>query len=750
MANNMSEIVIKGATQHNLKGINVRIPRNQLVVFTGVSGSGKSSLLFDTIYAEAQRQYLESVGSFIQQRIPTPSKPDVEEISGLSSPIVVDQKPLGRNPRSTVGTVTEIYTLLRLLYSREGKPRIGGSNLFSFNNPEGACKSCKGTGEQLELDLERLFDKNLSLNQGAIQYSEYRLGGRRWNILQASRLFDMDKPIKDFSEEELNHLLNSPRIELSEKTAGFVQTFGFEGILTGIKRRRIDKRGQQFFEKSKSAQFFESNPCSTCNGSRLNHQALGVKVQGKNIAELGAMYLTDLEQFLMMIESPVATPIIERIVPKLDHLIKLGIGYLSINRPINTLSGGESQRVKLARQLGSSLIEQLYILDEPSVGLHAQDIGSLTEILKKLRDTSNSVLVVEHDPSLIREADYIVDIGPGAGLLGGRLMYAGDLSGLFLENNSLTSQYLARKKTTDTSKKRQNTGSYPIANACIHNLKNITIDIPLGIIVCVTGVAGSGKSSLILEVFAKECPDVVLIDQAPVGRSSRSNPTTYTGIFDNIRTVFARENKVSPALFSFNSSGACSSCKGLGYQEIEMHFLDSVRIICPTCGGKQFTEDVLRMQYKQKSIYDVLRLTVEEALHFFVDNDILEGLGTLREVGLSYLTLGQPLNTLSGGEAQRVKLSKHLQKKGNVYVLDEPTTGLHMADIDRLMHILHRLVDGGNSVVVIEHNLDVIAQADWIIDMGPGGGEAGGTVVAQGTPEQIAQNSASITGQYLL
>jgi excinuclease ABC A subunit len=502
----MSEIVIKGAKQHNLKGINVHIPRNQLVVFTGVSGSGKSSLLFDTIYAEAQRQYLESVGSFIQQRIPTPSKPEVEEISGLSSPIVVDQKPLGRNPRSTVGTVTEIYTLLRLLYSREGKPRIGGSNLFSFNNPEGACKSCKGTGEQLELDLERLFDKNLSLNQGAIQYSEYRIGGRRWNILQASRLFDMDKSLKDYSDEELNQLLNSPRIELSEKTSGFVQTFGFEGILTGIKRRRIDKRGQLFFEKSKSAQYFSTTPCSLCGGDRLNQRALSVKVKGKSIAKLGNLYLSDLLQFLNQIDSPVAAPIVERIVPKLNHLIDLGVGYLSINRPINTLSGGESQRVKLARQLGSSLIEQLYILDEPSVGLHAQDIGSLTEILKKLRDTSNSVLVVEHDPSLIKEANYIVDIGPGAGILGGRLMYAGDLAGLFLESDSLTSQYLARKKTTDSSKKRQHTNSFPIANACIHNLKNITIDIPLGVIVCVTGVAGSGKSSLILEVLQKNVP----------------------------------------------------------------------------------------------------------------------------------------------------------------------------------------------------------------------------------------------------
>lgn len=743
-------IKIRNAYQHNLKNISLDIPRNKLIVFSGVSGSGKSSLLFDTIFAESQRQYLESLNVYARKRLPKFSRPKVDEIMGISPAIMIDQKRLGKNLRSTIGTVTEIYTYLRLLFSRCGSPRIGDSILFSFNTPEGMCPVCKGLGEELVLDKDRLINWGKSLNQEAIKFSEYRIGGRRWNILKISGLFDMDKQLKDFTEEELDKLLFSKRIGLNRMDErGFVQNYGFEGVVTGIKRRRIDKRGLSSSTLDKDKGFFKRIHCQACQGSRLNKKARSAKVGGKTIVELVSMELIDLYQFIKAVSGPVADPIVEKITESLSNLIDIGVGYLSLNRSVSALSGGESQRVKMARQLGTNLIEMIYILDEPSIGLHPKDIFHLLTILKKLKDQGNSVLVVEHDPSIIKTADHIIDLGLGAGSFGGKIVFQGTLAELQKCPDSITSQFLRRKVYFRKNIYRQPKGFIPIKNASIHNLKNISVDIPAKVFVCITGVAGSGKSNLINDVFAKERPEAIVVDQSAVGRSIRSNPATYIGVFDLIRKEFASQTGKRPSIFSFNSKGACSKCRGLGFKKIEMHFLDSVVITCSKCEGQRYAPEILKLKYKNKNIAEVLKMTAKQAYEFFDNKEIKRRLKILQDVGLGYLELGQPLNTLSGGEAQRIKLVRELHKKGNIYILDEPTIGLHMADIEKLLKVLNRLVDLGNSVIVIEHNLDIISQADWIIDLGPEGGNKGGEIVAQGTPKEIIKNKKSYTGQYL-
>ena len=767
-------IRVRNAHEHNLKHIDVDIPRNQLVVFTGLSGAGKSSLVFDVIYAEAQRQYLESLTTYARQRLPKIGRPKADEISGISPAIIIDQKRLGTNPRSTVGTVTEIYTYLRLLFSRYGLPTIGDSTLFSFNSPEGACENCKGLGEKLVIDENSIFNWDKSITQGGIRHSEFRSGSRRTNIIIASNLFDVHKPLKDFSRQDLDKLLYSGRLVMSDKTQGFIQKYSFEGVVTGIMRRRADRRGLSSSTLGRDNKFFKLEHCDVCQGSRLNKRARAVLINNKNIVELVNMELDDLYEFFKDIKHPLAQPIVAKMTEMIESLKEIGLGYLSLSRSVRTLSGGESQRVKMARQLGCDLIEMLYILDEPTIGLHPRDIGQMITLLKKIRDKGNSVLVVEHDSEVIKAADCVIDIGPLAGEKGGKVMFIGKPNDLKQNKESLTGRYLSNKRHSGKRPSRFKLGEeahpessnvdsgvvatlFPrittevlnITNASTNNLKNISVDIPTGVLTCITGVAGSGKSSLIFDCFLEQHPQAVVIDQSPIGAMNRGNPATYTGVFDRIRKTFSHATGKNIGLFSFNSIGACEKCQGLGFREIDMHFLSSVTLICSECEGRRYKKEVLGYLYQGKSIADVLEMTISEAVKFFSDDEIVRRLGILKSVGLDYLELGQSLDTLSGGEAQRVKLASELHKKGNIYVLDEPTTGLHMADIERLIVILRRLVDNGNTVIVIEHNLDVISCADWIIDLGPEGGRKGGEVVVQGRMKDIINCQRSYTGHFL-
>jgi excinuclease UvrABC ATPase subunit len=736
-------IEIIGARQHNLKDIDVSIPKNKLVVFTGVSGSGKSSLVFDTIYAEAQRQLIETFSSFARRRLPKISRPDVDGIKNISTTITIDQKKLGNNPRSTVGTVTELYTYLRLLFSRVGEPLTFDSRFFGFNNPYGMCPKCRGLGRELEVDLDLLIDWNKSINTNGLKHKHFQVGKYFWKTITRSKLFDNDKPFKDWSKEELDKLLYTEKFTVVDPENEHMWNVHFEGIVKVMERRITNGNvaGNQSFR------FFRSRHCSECGGSRLNEQARNVIVNGKTIPELVEFELTDLLSWLETIKGQVADPIVNRMKPVLRNLISIGVGYLNLNRAVGTLSGGESQRVKMARQLGCDLIDMTYVFDEPSIGLHQRDIRQLTDMLEELRDKGNTVLVVEHDPAVIERSEYIIDIGPRAGRHGGNIVFTGTYDEL-LKSDSITSEML-KKNTEIMRKRRKRNGKITVENASIHNLKNITVDIPTGIFVCVTGVAGSGKSSLMLDVFARQHPESVIIDQSGIFRSSRSNAATFIKAFDYIRKEFSKETGEKTSIFSFNSEGACPRCKGTGALTVEMFFLDAVKMTCPECEGKRYREEVLKHTYKDKNINQVLRMTASEALEFFESPQICRRLQILNEVGLGYLQLGQPLSTLSGGEAQRMKLARELHKKGNIYILDEPTTGLHMADIERLLEVINRLVDGGNTVIVIEHNLDVIKNADWVIDMGPEGGSKGGEIIAEGTPEEIIRVDESYTGRFL-
>ncbi len=740
-------IIIRGAKENNLKNINVEIPKKKIVVVTGVSGSGKSSLIFNTLYAESQRQYLESLGSFAMKNLPKFSKPDVEEIIGATPPIIIDQRRLGNSSRSTVGTVTEIYTYLRLLFSRIGTPTLGNSRLFSFNSPEGMCKKCHGLGVEEKINPKSIIDFEKSLNQGAIKINKFKPNSRYFNIIKTSKKLDLDKPIKSYSKEELDFLLYSPKIILSNKDQGFIQTFSHEGIINRLKKGAHDPRISGQGRENKWIGFFEQVPCSECSGSRINQQARSVKVQNKTIPDLVNLELLELQEFIKKIKSPLTKQIVDKIEEQLENLIKIGLGYLSINQSVSTLSGGESQRVKMSSQLGINLVDLTYILDEPSIGLHPKDISHLTNIIKKLKEKGNNIIVVEHDPEIIKNAEYIIDIGPRAGKQGGELIFQGTLNEL-KNSKSITAKYLyASSKIKKEHRKPKD--FIKIEKANIHNLKNISTKIPKGIFTCVTGVAGSGKSSLINDIFVKEHPESIIVDQSPVGKSIRSNPATYTGVFNLIRKEFAKATKKSEGLFSFNSKGACPKCGGIGFLKVDMHFLESVKIACEECQGKRFTKEVLELKYKGKNIREVLDMTITQAIDFFENKEIKRRLNVLKDVGLGYLELGQPLDSLSGGEAQRIKLSKELHKKGNIYILDEPTTGLHMADIEKLIVLLNNIVEEGNTVVVIEHNLDIIKNADYIIDMGPEGGKNGGEIIAEGTPEEISKNKNSVTGRYL-
>ena len=746
---NHEKIIIKNASTHNLKNVSLEIPKNKLVVFTGISGSGKSSLVFDTIYTEAQRQLIETFSSFARARMPKLSKPPVEEIKNISTAIVIDQKRMGTTLRSTVGTATELYTYLRLLFSRCGDKFIGPSFFFGFNHPSGMCPHCKGLGKQIKVDVNLLLDKEKSIREGAINHPDHKVGGWNWREMIAAGLFDVDKKLKDFTEKEMDDFLYAKAIPITKKHGAGTYSKKFEGIARKLERIYVDKAKEEMSKDRKDAyqKYFIYSDCDSCRGSRINEAARSVKVNGKTIPELVNMEFNELYDFLGTVEGEIAEPIVKKMRRIMGHLIEIGVGYLSLNRSVATLSGGESQRVKMARQLDCDLVDMMYIMDEPSIGLHPRDINKLIEMLFKLKEKGNSVFVVEHDPALIGHAEHIIDIGPKAGNSGGRIIYSGDYAGL-KNSNGITAKYLNRIDKIDSDRKLWQ-DCIEINNASLHNLKNISTKIPKGVLTCITGVAGSGKSSLINDVFIAQNKETIIIDQSPVGRSSRSNPATYIGVFNLIRKEFANATKSNPSLFSFNSKGACPKCKGLGTISYEMSFMDEVKVTCDECNGKRYTDDVLALKYKGKSIFDILSTTINELVDFFEDPEVRRKLGVLRDVGLDYLALGQPLSTLSGGECQRIKLASELHKKGNIYVMDEPTTGLHMADIEKLMKIIKNLVDNNNTVVVIEHNLDVIKHADWVIDLGPEGGSKGGEILFEGTPEGLIRCKRSYTGKHL-
>lgn len=737
---------------NNLKNIDVQIPKHKVVAFTGISGSGKSSLLFDTIYTEAQRQLIETFGTFARSRMPKLSRPDVDEILNLSTPIVIDQKRMGNNLRSTVGTVTELITYIRLLYSRIGQPFLClPSFYFSFNHPQGMCPHCHGLGKQVKIDLNMFLNKEKSLREGAIQHGHYKSNSYLLKELISYGMFDPDKKLKDYSSEELNKLLFSEPVPIDKTRNKLTYNRNFEGIARKLENAVISRADDETDEDEKNAynKFFSYSICEKCEGTRLNERALSVKINGVSIGELSRMELTEVLEFMKHVEDPMglSKPIIRKTVFILEKLVEIGVGYLSLERPVSTLSGGESQRVKMARQLDCDLTDLLYILDEPSIGLHPRDTEKLITMFYDLKDRGNSVFVVEHDPDIIRAAEWITDIGPQAGSNGGRIVYNGVPEGLYT-SDSVTGKCLMKKNDVNYQRKSW-TEYYTVSHAKLNNLKDVTVNIPKAVLTCVTGVAGCGKSSLIHGCFVPHHPQAIVIDQQPIGRTSRGNIVTYIGIFDKIRKEFALATGMHESLFSFNSKGACPKCNGQGVLTFEMHFLDSVKTRCDECDGKRFNKEVLEFQYRDKNISDVLEMTVNQALEFFQVPTIKKSLGLLQEVGLGYLKLGQYLSTLSGGESQRLKIAAELRKSGNIYVMDEPTTGLHISDIDVFYKIVKKLVDSDNTVIIIEHNLDIIKRADWIIDMGPKGGRKGGNIIFEGTPEEIINCPDSATGKYL-
>ncbi|GAB4580981.1 MAG: excinuclease ABC subunit UvrA [Anaerolineales bacterium] len=747
-------IEIRGARENNLKNVSLRIPKRKITIFTGVSGSGKSSIVFDTIATEAQRLLNENFSMFIRNFLPRFAQPEADAIENLSMAVVVDQKRMGGGSHSTLGTITDIYTVLRVLFSRVGQPHIGNSNLFSFNDPQGMCPECNGVGRKIGVDMDRFLDMSKSLNEGAILFPDYAVNSWGWSQIINTGFFNPDKKLSEYTPEEMNLLLYSEPVKVKIKLGAKDFNLTFRGIIENFDLKYIKRDLKSMSERTQKMvePYLMLGPCTLCKGARLSQAALSCKINGYNIADLSAMEVGELIEVIQQITDPVAAPIIATLTQRLRYLVDIGLEYLSLNRPTDTLSGGESQRVKIVKHLSGSLVDVMYIFDEPSIGMHPRDVHRMNELLQQLRDKGNTVLVVEHDPDVIKVADHVVDVGPRAGSGGGKIVYEGSFDGL-LKADTITGKYL--QKTLPLKQDfRTPTGTLPITHAKVNNLQNVSVDIPKGVLTVVTGVAGSGKSSLINQVFLRQYPDAIVIDQSPVGASSRSNPATYTGILDDVRKAFAKANGVSASLFSFNSEGACENCQGAGVIYTDLAFLSGVKSPCEVCDGKRFKDEVLGYKLNGKSITDVLAMNVEQALEFFALKevnlkDVIHKLQAMSDVGLNYLTLGQPLSSLSGGECQRIKLASELHKKGSIYVMDEPTTGLHMSDIAHLMEVINRLVDTGNTVIIIEHNLSVIKNADWIIDMGPEGGHKGGRVIFEGTPRQLLDAKHSYTAAYL-
>ena len=744
----MDTINIVNAFENNLKNVSLKIPKKQITVFTGVSGSGKSSLCLDTVAAESRRELNETFPSFVQQFLPKYGRPDVERIENLPVTIVIDQKKPAPNTRSTVGTYTDIYSLLRLLFSRVGKPFIGYSDSFSFNHPSGKCPRCDGLGEVHDLDIHKLVDFNKSLNdEDTIHFPTFGRGLWRWKRYAWSGLFDLDKKIKDYSKEELDLFLYSPQIRLKNPPSYWPKSAKFEGMFPRMYRSIITtkegKRFQHILDKMVST--FE---CPECHGSRVNEKVRSCLINGKNIADVTTMAIPEAVEFIRSIDDPLAVDMKRELVKRLGALDEIGLGYLSLNRGTSTLSGGEAQRIKIAKYINSALTDMAYVLDEPSVGLHPKDISLLKNSLTRLRDHGNTVLIVEHHREVIRLADHVVDMGPGAGRKGGNIIFEGTYPELLARDDNLTGRLL-KAKTPFKTGLRTPKGFFSIKETSLHNLKNVSVDLPLGVMCVIAGVAGSGKSSL-MESFVRDCPDeIIMIGQKNIGINLRSTPATYLDIADEIRSLFAAANKVSRALFSFNSKGACPACGGSGVIVSGMAFMDAIETVCDVCHGKRFSKEVLAYEYKGKNIADVMDMTVDEAAEFFAGEPFVEKLVSLQRVGLGYLHLNQSMTTLSGGELQRVKLASNLNRKGTIFVLDEPTDGLHLDDIRTLMKLWQQMTDAGNSLFLVEHSVDVMKEADWLVELGPGGGMSGGEILYTGTPKEILNCERSVTRPYL-
>ncbi|WP_198169376.1 ATP-binding cassette domain-containing protein [Herbidospora daliensis] len=743
-ADSHSLIQVRGARENNLADVSLDIPKRRITVFTGVSGSGKSSLVFGTIAAESQRMINETYTAFVQSFMPSQSRPDVDALHNLSAAIVVDQERMGANSRSTVGTATDAYTMLRVIFSRLGQPHVGPSTAFSFNLPDGMCPKCEGLGQVSTVDVDQLVDREKSINEGAITVPQFTIDSWYWQIMAHSGFYDPDKKLKDFTDQEWDDFLNKP---LTKVRVGS-NNLSYEGLIVKVNRIYLtkDRESMQGAIKAFVDRAVVFAPCPECGGARLTRAALSSKINGVNIADCSSMQVNDLAAFLRTIDDPSVGPMLTGLRDLLDSLVGIGLGYLSLDRSSGTLSGGEAQRVKMVRHLGSSLSDVTYVFDEPTVGLHPHDIRRMNEVLLMLRDKGNTVLVVEHKPEVIAIADHVVDLGPGAGENGGTICYTGDVPGL-RASGTLTGRHLDhRAKLRD--RVRTPSGHIPISGATLHNLKDVSVDIPLGVLTVVTGVAGSGKSSLI-HGYLSGRDGVVVADQTAIRGSRRSNPATYSGLLSPIRTAFAKENGVKAALFSANSEGACPGCNGIGLIYTDLAMMAGVSSVCEQCEGKRFTAEVLGYKLRGKNIHEVLGMSMTEARDFFPTGQARTILDRMVDVGVGYLRLGQPLNTLSGGERQRLKLAIHMAEKSSVYVLDEPTTGLHLADVDQLLGLLDRLVDDGNTVVVIEHHQAVMAHADWIIDLGPGGGHDGGEVIFTGPPSALIADADTLTAQHL-
>lgn len=742
----MEPIKIRGLKQNNIKNISLDIPKNKIVVFTGVSGSGKSSIVFDTVAAESQRQMNETYTAWVRGRLPKYEKPSVERIENLNPSVIVDQARLGGNARSTVGTISDMYSVLRLLFSRIGSPSIGPASYFSFNNPNGMCKTCAGIGKIMDFDVKNLIDEEKSFDEGCFLLPAFGPGKYYWKVYRHPEYFRPDVPWKDLTKEEQNILLYGSRTPDGERVDKKI-----EGVYNQFKRLVLMKgpEEQNDYTLKKIAQYLYECECPDCKGKRLNEQALSSKINGYNISDMCEMEFSTLRDVLGQIEDTRASSLVRQLTESLDRMIDIGLPYLSMNRESVSLSGGEAQRLKLVRYMGSALCGMIYIFDEPSTGMHPRDVHRMSRLLKSLRDKGNTVLVVEHDKDIISIADEVIDVGPLAGKNGGQILFQGSYEDLLISNTKTGN---AMKAVIQVKEKvREPKGFLPVRGANIHNLKNVDVDIPLGILSVITGVAGSGKSSLIRDVFAKQYADqVVLIDQSAVTATGRSTVCTFLGFFDDIRKEFAKATGGDAGMFTFNGKGACPHCNGRGFITTELVFMDPVTTQCEYCGGSRYSDEALSYKYKDMTIQDVLAMSVEEALEFFAGSrKIREQLEALMEVGLPYISLGQPLSTFSGGERQRVKLAQNIKKKGNIYILDEPTTGLHAADIEKVMDILESIVDRGNTVIVIEHNTDVMKLADYIIDVGPDGGTNGGQIVFTGTPQEMIENAQTITAKYL-
>ncbi|WP_234430958.1 ATP-binding cassette domain-containing protein [Streptomyces sp. NRRL F-4489] len=735
---------MRGARENNLRGVDADIPKRRLTVFTGVSGSGKSSLVFGTVAAESQRLINETYSAFVQSFLPNRRRPDVDALRNLSAAIVVGQEPMGANSRSTVGTATDALTMLRIVFSRLGTPYAGTSSAFSFNSAEGMCPECQGLGRTATLDPDALVDPTRSLNEGAITVPGFGVGSWYWQVFVRSGYADPDRKLADYTPGQWQDFLHRPATKI--KGSGFTHTY--EGLLVKVRRLYLGKDREAL--KPHLREFVDRAvtfaACPACGGARLNAAALASRIAGRNIAECAALQITDLAAFVRTLDAPSVAPLVAGLTGTLDALIEIGLGYLSLDRESATLSGGEAQRVRMVRHLGSSLTDLTYVFDEPTAGLHPHDIRRMNDLLLRLRDKGNTVLVVEHKPETIALADHVVDLGPGAGPAGGRICYTGDVAGL-RASGTLTGRHLghrARLRETVRTPK----GHLAITGATRHNLKNVAVDLPLGVLTAVTGVAGSGKSSLIHGSLPGR-EGVIVADQSAIRGSRRSNPATYTGLLGPIRTAFARANGVKASLFSANSEGACPTCKGLGLVYTDLAMMAGVSSVCEQCEGRRYTREVLAHTLRGKNISEVLAMAVDEAREFFPTGRARAVLDRLHDVGLGYLGLGQPLNTLSGGERQRLKLAVHMAEKSAVYLLDEPTSGLHLADVDKLLALLDRLVDDGNTVIVIEHHQAVMAHADWIVDLGPGAGHDGGRIVFTGTPRELVETGDTLTARHL-